>query len=175
MGDIPCYLCSNTVFQLSQSSAKALTCTQKTGLDPDPGKSQGKYTKKQKREKLKFETILGTDTQNTFHLLRQGWTAPLNSFSYNCSCRQDAGEKGERIRGQRDRLSFFLVENSSLLPTLTFNLCFFFSTIRDPNQPSSITHSCLCGANRFVSILLFNVCFLWQCICRNEAVNDKTL
>lgn len=92
----------NTVFQPTQTLAKAFTCTQKTGLNPDPGKSQGKYTKQQKREKLKFETILSTDTQSTFPLQCHEWTAPLNSFHYNCSCRQDAGEKGERIRGQRD-------------------------------------------------------------------------
>lgn len=70
---------------------------QKTELDLDPGKSQGKHTKKQKVEKFKFEAILSTDMQRTFHLLCQGKTAPLNSFYYNCSCRQDAGGKGERI------------------------------------------------------------------------------
>lgn len=89
MDDIPSCLLPG-ISEFSQS-------TQKTELDLDLGKSQGKYTKKQKVEKFRFEAILSTAIQRTFHLLCQGETAPLNSFYYSCSCSQDAGGKGERI------------------------------------------------------------------------------
>lgn len=48
-----------TVFQPSQGLDKTLACKQKTGLDLDPGKSQGKYAKKEReREKLSLTPYL---------------------------------------------------------------------------------------------------------------------
>lgn len=89
--------------------------------------------------------------QRTFHLLCQGKTAPLNSFYYNYSCRQDAEGKGERIRGLKHWLFYrklFFIANTHFHP-----LFLFFVMIRYPNQPSCIIRS-LCGVNRFVSISL---------------------